>query len=320
MWILPRKPLLLTRTMFPSFPFLQSLPRRPKFLRCIFSSLFSIFPFLFSSPHELLPLFSFRLKRRKLLVTEDTSSPSRDSAPPSSDLNPQQEDVFVHSIAEIVVKLPYYAATALLVPPLQSVPVGDDEVKAYHYSSSESSSRDSAALQLNQQRFRRQDGASSSMVGTGVEAEMQNLEGQTPMADEVHSAPSEMEGGEEEEISHISPETDNPSFEARPEDPSIDSPRPAFNVTPITASEELMADSAELTPKPAQASRTLAISFSSEHILPHLAAGFETILEPASRAPTETFPVQSMLEQRDHPSPNHPSEGLAIYGHSPGAE
>ncbi|GMP54135.1 hypothetical protein CsSME_00019395 [Camellia sinensis var. sinensis] len=106
------------------------------------------------------------------------------------------------------------------------------------------------------------------MVGTGVEAEMQNLEGQTPI--EVHSAPSEMEGGEEEEISHISPETDNPSFEARPEDPSIDSPRPAFNVTPITASEELMADSAELTPKPAQASRTLAISFSSEHILPHL--------------------------------------------------
>ncbi|GMP54058.1 hypothetical protein CsSME_00019407 [Camellia sinensis var. sinensis] len=51
-----------------------------------------------------------------------------------------------------------------------------------------------------------------------------------------------------------------------------------------------------------------------------VAAGFETILEPASRAPTETFPVQSMPEQRDHPSPNHPSEGLAIYGHSPRAD
>ncbi|GMP54041.1 hypothetical protein CsSME_00019318 [Camellia sinensis var. sinensis] len=121
----------------------------------------------------------------------------------------------------------------------------------------------------------------------------------------------------EEEIPHISPETDNPPFEASPEDPSIGSPRPAFNVTPATASEELMADSAELTPEP-QASQMPAIPFSLEHILPHSAVGFEIILEPASGAPTETFLVQSMLEQLNHPSPNHPSEGLAIDGHSPG--
>ncbi|GMP97515.1 hypothetical protein CsSME_00045737 [Camellia sinensis var. sinensis] len=73
------------------------------------------------------------------------------------------------------------------------------------------------------------------MAEAGAKAEMQNPKEQIPMADEVHHVPLKIE---------------NPPFEARLEDASIDSPRPVFIVTLATASEELNADFAEPTTKP----------------------------------------------------------------------